>query len=391
MIMSTCARKIPLASAILSILWPVSAWSQTQSPLPGQPAAPAQSSTTPSQTTTSGLTIPLLARDQSKDTQFFALLRARDGQFAYVGELRRIISYHDNLRIRLERFLSDYSNSPVPTREQITADLNTALSRLQTFESNFKAAKEISVQRDLANDFDSEYPLFRADKPIGQIRGSVRINESRFFIQRERTNASEVFQNPSIENREWLTRYETLFAVMEGDVPSLDRQVHLSHLDELPLAFYALAGARSIETMTSDQIQSGIDKYRTALQMSSNDIEPQPRSANTEVRAKILAEVDKIGKDLVERSSDANIQFRDLEKSIAGSARSLYGNKVGAESFNYLLIVFASVFFLIMLIPRIYSAAVAQNILKAEFLFAIIFYSICFDRGNNHSGNWRTN
>jgi hypothetical protein len=85
--------------------------------------------------------------------------------------------------------------------------------------------------------------------------------------------------------------------------------------------------------------------------------------------------VDSLGRELVAKSTEANGQFRELEKSISQSAKSLYGNKVGADSFNYLLIVFAAVFLVIMVAPRFYPEAVATNVLRAEFLlqFSTVF------------------
>jgi len=48
-----------------------------------------------------------LAPGASQDTQFFALLRARDTKFGLVQELKRIITYHDGLKDRLEQNLGE--------------------------------------------------------------------------------------------------------------------------------------------------------------------------------------------------------------------------------------------------------------------------------------------
>jgi len=71
---------------------------------------------------------------------------------------------------------------------------------------------------------------------------------------------------------------------------------------------------------------------------------------------------------LIAASKQRNDEFQNLETSITGSARALYGDKVGASSFIYLLVVFTIVFGVIMTIPKIYDGAIATNILKAEFL-----------------------
>jgi len=75
------------------------------------------------------------------------------------------------------------------------------------------------------------------------------------------------------------------------------------------------------------------------------------------------------------RLKDANAKLDAVEASIAASARALYGNKVGSDSFNYLLYVFAGVFLLILLLPRLYSERISANVLKAEFLlqFSTVF------------------
>jgi hypothetical protein len=43
-----------------------------------------------------------LAPASAQDTQFLALLRARDSKFGLVQELRRILTYHDSFRDKLE-------------------------------------------------------------------------------------------------------------------------------------------------------------------------------------------------------------------------------------------------------------------------------------------------
>jgi hypothetical protein len=48
-----------------------------------------------------------------------------------------------------------------------------------------------------------------------------------------------------------------------------------------------------------------------------------------------------------------------------------FGNAVGSSSFTYLLVVFASVFVIIMLFPVLYKkfgSAVAENLIRSDFL-----------------------
>jgi hypothetical protein len=91
-----------------------------------------------------------------------------------------------------------------------------------------------------------------------------------------------------------------------------------------------------------------------------------------------MTQVDALGQDLTKRLSDLNLQKGGLEKNITLAAKSTYGKTVGGDSFTYLLIVFAAVFFVIMIMPRFYPPAVAENVLKSEFLlqFSTVFVLI---------------
>jgi hypothetical protein len=142
----------------------------------------------------------------------------------------------------------------------------------------------------------------------------------------------------------------------------------------LPLQFYRLAEASSFDALTPNQIQAGIGKYRAALQTALTDLGTQPASAES-TREQLMAQADSLGRELVGRSTEANSELQNLEQSIAGQAKSLYSGKVGAESFNNLLLVFAGVFIVIMIMPRFYPEIVASNLLKSEFLlqFSTVF------------------
>ena len=76
--------------------------------------------------------------------------------------------------------------------------------------------------------------------------------------------------------------------------------------------------------------------------------------------------------------TELNAQFGEFEKGISLQVRSLYSDKVGGSSFLYLLGVFAGVFAIIMISPKLYSETVAYNVLKAEFLlqFSTVFVLI---------------
>ena len=190
-------RYILGAMYLCCLVWPSVVWSQSQL---GQAAAPKES-TGPS---------PVLVQtspDLSKDTQFLALLRARDRDFALIGELRRIITYHDNFRARMERLLNN-TPSESNTREQMLKATSSAIARLQKFENDVKAEQELAGKIVVAKKFDEDFPLDRDDLLPARLRlepRSLSLESDRaLFVQRERANANEVFQNVSIENREWL-------------------------------------------------------------------------------------------------------------------------------------------------------------------------------------------
>src|SRR5215510_703793 len=46
----------------------------------------------------------------AQDTQFIALFGSRDTQLAFIAELKRIISYHENLRTRIDQ-RSEFASS----------------------------------------------------------------------------------------------------------------------------------------------------------------------------------------------------------------------------------------------------------------------------------------
>jgi hypothetical protein len=366
-------RKYCSLFVAISVIWPLAAWSQT--PMADEFAAKQPT----------GTPVTQLSRDLSQDTQFLTLIRARDKDLAVTSEIRRIISFHDNFRSRLERFLLDVSNES-SNREQKTRAITSALARLQKFDDDVRAESELSAKIGLTRKFDDEYPVFRADPilradtgPIGRaLRFPVRDFENdrvTSFIQRERSNANEVFQNVSVENRGWSNNYEKLFTSIERNLGEL--RTTLPRLDALPLQFNELSGAGSLDTMTAEQIQSGISRYRGALQETLNDLATTTPSSSraSQMRSELLAQADSLGKELAARSLEANTQFQELERSISGAAKNLYGNKVGADSFNYLLVVFAGVFIVIMIMPRFYPEIVATNVLKSEFLlqFSTVF------------------
>jgi hypothetical protein len=330
----------------------------------------------PPRANTGDFSLPMITRGESQDTQFLALIRARDGQYASVNELRRIIAYHDNFRPRIERAFADYP--PPLTREFVVQTIAGALEGLKKFEEEIRNEADLAKVRDFTERYDSQFPVSFSRSAPQQNRVARPIEfgrDPRFSLGRERSALNEVFQNISIENRVWLARYEKLLKMTDEGLMSIEERPPLRNV---PLGFNELVQVPQISIMTKDQVLSAIAKYRAMLQEGSTNYQPSSTAATSlaELKPLVLSEADKIAKDLSQTSSEANAQFQNLEKNIASTARSLYGNKVGADSFNYLLIVFAAVFGIIMLIPRLYKDSnIALNLLKAEFLlqFSTVF------------------
>ena len=93
-------------------------------------------------------------------------------------------------------------------------------------------------------------------------------------------------------------------------------RVRLQNLDSLPDSFAVLAGAQPYPpgskptkelflTLSSDQIMSAIDTYRTALQDSLSEVKKWPQVS--EIRGNALTEIDSIGKELTEKTSEASV------------------------------------------------------------------------------------
>ncbi|MDB5577702.1 MAG: hypothetical protein JWR80_2878 [Bradyrhizobium sp.] len=350
------------------------AWSQTQPAKTNKSAGSTQND--------SGVSVGQQNNNISvlpHDAQFLALVRARDGRIAVIGELKRITTFHDNFRSRIDRLLLSTATNQT-SREQVISRIEIETARLKKFEDDVNAAGQLSIKTGLAKKFDSEFPVTSSESPFrrpsrpSDFRSLSFESDRSLFVQRERANANEVFQNVSNENRELLPRYDKLFANIESGLA--EAVIKVSRLDKLPAQFNELAGAPSFEELTESQIQTGIAQYREALQASRNDLAAAPPSPSPEsLRVKLMAQVDAVGAELLTRTSDQYAESRELEKGISNAAKSLYGNKVGADSFNYLLIVFAAVFFAIMIMPRFYPEAVAANVLKSEFLlqFSTVF------------------
>jgi len=112
-------------------------------------------------------------------------------------------------------------------------------------------------------------------------------------------------------------------------------------LKSLKESFAVLAGAQPdlpnsgaskalFLTLSTEQIMSAIGTYRTALQEASSIdiIGEQKWPQISEIKTKTLKDIDDIENDLKVKTSEASANLRDLEKSIASSARSLWSGPI---------------------------------------------------------------
>jgi hypothetical protein len=354
------ARRLFCAYFAILVVSPLAAGAQTGVVMTGQ-TVPGTASLHPSD-------------ELPQDTTFLALIKARDDALGLLGELKRITAYHDKLRNGLGFLLTSLPPSP---REASLKRIDAEIERVKKFEDDIAGSHDSKFQIELARKFDRDFPLSLSDRPIPRTLSRTNdprinqiVNDPTTFARRERANANEVFQNVSFENREFLSGYEQLFSMIES-IDSYKR----TPLDELPSGFDDLAGAESIDALTETQIRSAIGKYRETLQQTRNQTAGSADETVDAVRARLLAKLDGFGDNLLKKSSELSTQMGGLEKNMTLAARSLYGKTVGADSFNYLLIVFATVFVIIMVVPRFYPNPVAENVLKSEFLlqFSTVF------------------
>jgi hypothetical protein len=328
-------------------------------------------------------TVPIVSKKDAEDAQFKVYFGARDGQLAFIGEIKRLQAYHETLKVRLRSSLAEYSryiekdlaDAVELAKNSITAEI----IRTTTFLTEYNKAKD----NKLIEAFDQKYPINYKQLLRGEKGGFTVIHKpfNVLFLRSERQNIVEVFRNISNENRGIYTKYDELFANMDTDFAKFERPAMMEQLNSLPQQFTYLANKDTFDSMSAEDVSASVNRYLEVLKKSAADLtafssNPETIKANVEIITRTyLAGIDKIGEEVATQLKNAVNKLDAVETSIAGSARALYGNKVGSDSFNYLLYVFAAVFALIMLMPRLYSAQVANNILKAEFLlqFSTVF------------------
>lgn len=311
------------------------------------------------QTGNSAATAQTRNSTEVSDKAFLAVIKARDDKLVLVTELNQIKSYHDKLKSGLETL---FSSLGVSSRESYFKIIEDELGRLKQFEDDLKNASDNGKKNELAKQFGEGYPLDFKSVPLPP-------NNPIQFASRERLIESGVFQNV-VESRQFLGGYQNVLLIMESFYNSAKAPL----LEQLPKKFNDLAGASS-DTLTDSQNTSAISKYRDALERTRASLAASLPSDLETFRARVMTPVDALGEDLQKKIAERNSQMTELETSIPLTGKSLYGNTVGAESFNYLLIVFLLVFLVIMIMPRFYPAPVAQNVLTSDFLlqFSTVF------------------
>ena len=332
---------------IARVLFPIAAIAQT-----GNSAATAQ---------TGNSAATALTGNSTEDKAFLAIIRAREEKLVFVTELNQIKSYHDKLKIGL---VALFSSLAVSSREAHFKIIGDELGRLKQFEDDLRSASDNGKRNELAKQFgEGGYPVTLNNVPLPAPGNPIQ------FASRERLIQSGVFQY-AVEGRQFVDGYQNVLQILE----SFNNSARAPLLERLPRKFSDLAGASS-DTLTDSQITSALSKYRDALDQTRDSLPTSLQSDIDAFKSRVNASVEALGGDLKKKIEDRNDQMTELQATIPLNGRSLYGNKVGAESFNYLLFVFLLVFLVIMIMPKYYPAPVAQNVLKSDFLlqFSTVF------------------
>jgi len=112
-----------------------------------------------------------LAPGLTQDTQFLALLRARDSQFALLQELRNINSFYDNFRSRIRPFLNDSVLAARPESDR--ENINLALINLDDF------AKKITPHPIKTQQLTQQKSSIRNIRYLSRMRG-YRTDRAKF-------------------------------------------------------------------------------------------------------------------------------------------------------------------------------------------------------------------
>jgi hypothetical protein len=321
---------------------------------------------------------PASTLDLGRDAQFISLIHARDGQVSHLAELKRILSFHDGVNASFQKMWNSFS---VPDYKcQIVKEQK----RLERFSQSISQSTQISDKQSLANSFDDDFPLrIGTRSPFFERSGlrSSRVTSDSsipqdiaLFITSERASIQNFFQTLSVETRTYSTKYEAILADLEGQARRAFQPPQTPTLNEMPDSFSDLAGAASNKDMTAEQISAGIESYKSALSEAAQVVTSPTSDQINRIHDSIIQKLTEISNDIRKEYADSAKSFDEFERGIVKTATVTFGNAIGSSSFTYLLVVFASVFVMIMLFPVLYKrfdSTVATNLIKSEFLLQL--------------------
>ncbi|MGR9207482.1 hypothetical protein ACU8OG_26600 (plasmid) [Rhizobium leguminosarum] len=308
------------------------------------------------------------------EESFRALIKARDAKLVLATELKQINSYHDKLRVGLDKLLNALSGIYANTYTKV---INDELNRLGIFEKELDAKGEINAKQNLSmNYFSRNFPVLLSESEVVSNAIPSADGNPITFASREYIGANAIFENvSSFENKEFANDYRKIFDAMQS-FGSSDEKWPLA--GSMPATFLTLAGANSYDTLTESQVKLAVSKYRDVLEATLDDISASKVSSKTTFIVNLRNQAEQVSKDLVLRSSYLNKETDDLEGDVASTAKSLYGHAVSETSFYILLTLFAVVFITVMVAPKFYTPEVAKNILTSDFIlqFSTVFVLI---------------
>ncbi len=316
---------------------------------------------------------PAVSTPNVSEESFIALMNARDDKLVFAAELKQIISYHDKLKVGLDRFIRALSGVSVRT---YTAKINSELENLKTFEKTLDSEGDVKNKQNSAKEFGQYFPVSLSESDV--VTDAIATTDSNpiTFASQESIEATAIFDSVSFpEDREFFNMYKKLFDTIKS-FGSGDDKFPLS--ETLPGQFLNLAGANSYETLTEPQIKSAISKYREVLETTRDKISADAISSGTKFISNVSKQANDVGLALENTSNTLKKETGNLQGDVTSTARALYGHTVGETSFYILLGVFGVVFLAIMIVPKFYAPEVAQNFLKSDFIlqFSTVFVLI---------------
>jgi hypothetical protein len=266
---------------------------------------------------------PAVSTPSASEESFRALMKARDEKLVSAAELKQIISYHDKLRLGLDKLLNALS---VIYAQTYVTTIKNELTRLKMFEDTLDREGDVKAKQELAKEFGKNFPVLLSESDVVSNAVGAPGSDPIAFASKEYIAATAIFDNVgSFENREFSNAYRKIFDTIQS-FGSSDKKVPLS--ETLPGEFLKLAGASSYETLTEPQIKSAVSKYREVLGATRDQISASTVSSGTMFIANVRKQADDVGVDLEKRSKALKKETDDLAGDVASTAKSLYGHAV---------------------------------------------------------------